>query len=53
MDVAFIFDFDGVIADSEPLHFRAFQDVLGPLGLVLYLAARLLKTRSPALISEQ
>lgn len=25
---AIIFDFDGVIANSEPLHFRAFQDVL-------------------------
>jgi beta-phosphoglucomutase len=25
---AIVFDFDGVIANSEPLHFRAFQDVL-------------------------
>ena len=25
---AVVFDFDGVIADSEPLHFRAFRDVL-------------------------
>ncbi len=25
---AVIFDFDGVIVDSEPLHFQAFQDVL-------------------------
>jgi beta-phosphoglucomutase len=25
---AMIFDFDGVIADTEPLHFRAFQQVL-------------------------
>ena len=25
---AIVFDFDGVIADSEPLHFRAFRDVL-------------------------
>lgn len=30
-----IFDFDGVIANSEPLHLRGFQDVLGDLGLEL------------------
>lgn len=29
---AVIFDFDGVIVDSEPLHWRAFQRVLAPLG---------------------
>lgn len=28
-----IFDFDGVIVDTEPLHYRAFQLVLEPLGL--------------------
>jgi beta-phosphoglucomutase len=28
-----IFDFDGVIVDTEPLHYRAFQTVLDPLGL--------------------
>jgi beta-phosphoglucomutase len=28
-----IFDFDGVIVDSEPLHYRAFQKILEPLGL--------------------
>lgn len=28
-----IFDFDGVIVNSEPLHYRAFQAVLEPLGL--------------------
>jgi beta-phosphoglucomutase len=28
-----IFDFDGVLVDTEPLHYRAFQEVLGPLGL--------------------
>ena len=28
-----IFDFDGVIADSEPLHFRAFQQTLSEDGL--------------------
>jgi beta-phosphoglucomutase-like phosphatase (HAD superfamily) len=30
---AIIFDFDGVIADSERLHLRAYQDVLAPEGL--------------------
>jgi beta-phosphoglucomutase len=30
---AVIFDFDGVLVDSEPLHYRAFQEVLVPLGL--------------------
>ncbi|MEX5213920.1 MAG: HAD family phosphatase [Nitrospiraceae bacterium] len=30
---AIIFDFDGVIADTEPLHFRAFQQVLAGIGL--------------------
>ena len=33
MLAAVIFDFDGVIVDSEPLHYRAFQKVLEPLGL--------------------
>jgi len=28
-----IFDFDGVIVDTEPLHYRAFQTILEPLGL--------------------
>jgi beta-phosphoglucomutase len=32
---AIIFDFDGVIADSEPLHFRAFQQALDDDGLEL------------------
>lgn len=32
---AVILDFDGVIADSEPLHFRAFQEVLQERGLAL------------------
>jgi beta-phosphoglucomutase len=32
---AIIFDFDGVIADSERLHLRAFQEVLAPLDLRL------------------
>lgn len=32
MPDAIIFDFDGVIVDSEPLHWRAFQRVLTPCG---------------------
>ena len=32
---AIVFDFDGVIADSERLHLKAYQDVLGPEGLPL------------------
>jgi len=30
-----IFDFDGVLANSEPLHLRAFQDVLAGRGITL------------------
>ena len=30
---AVIFDCDGVLVDTEPLHYRAFQTALGPLGL--------------------
>lgn len=30
---AVVFDCDGVLVDTEPLHYRAFQDVLAPLGL--------------------
>ncbi len=30
---ALIFDFDGIIVDTEPLHYRAFQEILDPLGL--------------------
>ena len=33
MLTAVIFDFDGVIVDTEPLHYRAFQLILEPLGL--------------------
>jgi beta-phosphoglucomutase len=32
---AIVFDFDGVITDSEGLHLRAYQDVLGPEGVTL------------------
>ncbi|HBG07636.1 MAG: HAD family hydrolase [Geobacteraceae bacterium GWC2_58_44] len=30
---AVIFDFDGIIVDTEPLHYQAFQEILAPLGL--------------------
>ena len=32
---AIVFDFDGVIADSEPLHLRAFQHTLADIGVTL------------------
>lgn len=32
---AIVFDFDGVIANSEPLHFRAFREVLAAAGVDL------------------
>lgn len=32
---AIVFDFDGVLADSEPLHLRAYQEVLSSLGITL------------------
>jgi beta-phosphoglucomutase len=32
---AIIFDFDGVLANSEPLHFAAFRDVLASAGVTL------------------
>jgi beta-phosphoglucomutase-like phosphatase (HAD superfamily) len=32
---AIVFDFDGVIANSEPLHYRAFRDVLAGVGIGL------------------
>ena len=32
---AIVFDFDGVISDSEALHLRAYQEVLAPRGLSL------------------
>jgi beta-phosphoglucomutase len=32
---AIVFDFDGVLVDSEPLHLRAYQEVLEPYGLSL------------------
>lgn len=30
---AVIFDCDGILVDTEPLHYRAFQKILAPLGL--------------------
>jgi beta-phosphoglucomutase len=32
---AIVFDFDGVIANTEPLHFRAYRDVLATVGIAL------------------
>jgi beta-phosphoglucomutase len=32
---AVIFDMDGVLIDSEPLHFRATQDILKAYGVAL------------------
>jgi HAD superfamily hydrolase (TIGR01509 family) len=32
---AVVLDFDGVIADTEPLHFEACRDVLAPFGIAL------------------
>ncbi|HEX7139395.1 MAG TPA: HAD family phosphatase [Vicinamibacterales bacterium] len=32
---AVVFDFDGVLANSEPLHFRSFRDVLAAQDIVL------------------
>jgi beta-phosphoglucomutase len=32
---AIVFDFDGVLADSEPLHLAAYQEVLSALGVPL------------------
>ena len=35
MIAAIVFDFDGVLADSEPLHLRVYQDLLAPSGVTL------------------
>ena len=32
---AVVFDFDGVLADSEPLHLQSYQEVLAALGVTL------------------
>ncbi|OYV98802.1 MAG: HAD family hydrolase [Deltaproteobacteria bacterium 37-65-8] len=33
MPEAVLFDFDGILVDSEPMHHRAFNEVLDPLGM--------------------
>ena len=33
MPEAALFDFDGILVDSEPMHHRAFTEVLDPLGM--------------------
>ena len=35
MQRAIIFDFDGVVADSEPIHLMMFQRILGEIGIFL------------------
>lgn len=30
---AVMFDFDGVVVNSEPVHLRSFRDIFGPLGI--------------------
>jgi len=30
---AVLFDFDGILVDSEPMHYRAFIEILDPLGM--------------------
>ena len=32
---AIVFDFDGVLADSEAIHLRSYQDILSPHGVTL------------------
>lgn len=32
---AVLFDFDGVLVDSEPIHFDCWQEILGPFGIDL------------------
>jgi beta-phosphoglucomutase len=32
---AILFDFDGVLADTEPLHFESWAEALAPLGIAL------------------
>jgi beta-phosphoglucomutase len=32
---AILFDFDGVLADSEPLHYRCWKEILAPYGINL------------------
>ena len=32
---AIVFDFDGVLVDSEPMHLRPYQEVLSSMGATL------------------
>jgi beta-phosphoglucomutase len=32
---AVLFDFDGVLVDSEPIHFRCWRDLVEPLGIAI------------------
>ncbi|MFH1222614.1 MAG: HAD family phosphatase [Candidatus Micrarchaeota archaeon] len=32
---AFLFDFDGVLVDSEPLHLETFREIVKPFGIVI------------------
>ncbi len=32
---AVLFDFDGVLADSEPVHFACWAEIVGPFGILL------------------
>jgi beta-phosphoglucomutase-like phosphatase (HAD superfamily) len=32
---AILFDFDGVLADTEPLHWRCWQEILNPYSIDL------------------
>ena len=50
---AIILDFDGVIADSEPLHLKAFQETLAELGVDLGLFRALARDRQLAIIDRQ
>ena len=40
---AIVFDFDGVIADSERLHLRSYQEILAPEGVTISTEAYLQK----------
>ena len=44
---AVLFDFDGVIADTEGLHLRAFQRVLEPRGIAIDVATYNERSRLP------
>ncbi|MEM4719985.1 MAG: HAD family phosphatase [Candidatus Bilamarchaeaceae archaeon] len=33
MEIGFLFDFDGVVVESEPLHLETFREIVKPLGI--------------------